>query len=309
MPDFGQRAEEGRADNFCYRHPDRRSFVLCQRCGRTICGDCQTPAPVGVLCPACVAESARAHSTSRPGLISRVKRAAALGNPVVTFAIIGITVLMYLVNFVTGGRVTGALLFNPVTLIYPSDVFEPWRAFTTTLAHGSLWHIGFNMLTLWLFGRVLEPLFGHLRFALLWIAAALGGSLAVVILAPTTSVIGASGAVFGLFGAYFVVMRQARMNTTSLLVLVGINIVMGFIVPGIAWQAHIGGLVIGVLAGWLLSRDARRPRAVGVAKASRMPATGAVLVGTLAVVLLGASTAWINFVAQLSIAAGTIGAG
>lgn len=304
MSEFGQRAEE-RADNYCYRHPDRRSFVLCQRCGATICGDCQTPAPVGVLCPDCVARAKGASTSSRTSVITLVKRAAARGTPVVTYAIIALTVLVYVVQFVTdrwlvlGWSVTSQLLFNPVTLIVDSGAFSPWRMLTSTLVHGSLWHIGFNMLTLWLFGRVLEPLFGRLRFLLLWVAAGLGGSLAVVLLDPTTSVIGASGAVFGLFGAYFVVMRHARMNPTSLIVLIGINLVMGFIVPGIAWQAHVGGLVIGVLAGWLLSRDVPRPRVVGTDGRSRRAASGAVLVGVLAVAIVVVAVVWMNVVVSV----------
>lgn len=299
MPDYGQRADQS-ADNYCYRHRDRQSFVLCQRCGRTICGECQTPAPVGVLCPDCAGQSRRTQTSSRPGIASRIKRAAALGKPVVTYAIMGLTAVLFLVQLVTGGFLQNLLLFNPITLHVEAQ-FEPWRLLTVTLVHGSIWHIAFNMLTLWLFGRVLEPLYGHLRFGLVWIAAALGGSLAVTIATPTGSVIGASGAVFGLFGAYFVVMRQARMNPTSLLVLIGINIVMGFVVPGIAWEAHVGGLLVGLLAGWLVSRDVRGPQAVTRSGGRRRPATGAWLVGGLALVLVVGAIAWANFVSPVSV--------
>lgn len=292
MPNFGQRHEGGAADH-CYRHPDRQSFVLCQRCGRTICGDCQTPAPVGVLCPECVATARRAQAGTRPGVFERIRRSAAQGKPVVTYSIIGLTAVCYVLQLLTGGFVTLQLLFNSFALDLSGN-FQPWRALTTTLAHGSLWHLGFNMLTLWIFGRVLEPLYGRTRFLLVWIAAALGGSLAATIATPMVSVIGASGAVFGLFGAYFVVMRQARMNTTSLIVLVGINIVLGFIVPNVAWEAHVGGLLVGLLAGFLVSRDVRAPRRVGADGRSRMRVTGAVLVGALAVVLLCAAIAWVN---------------
>ncbi|KAB1648745.1 rhomboid family intramembrane serine protease [Pseudoclavibacter endophyticus] len=257
-----------------------------------------------MICPGCVAEAKRAHKGSRPGLGTRLSRAAALGRPVVTYSIIAVTLLVYAVQFVTGGFVTNLLLFNPVTLWVDGDRFEPWRALTVTLVHGGIWHVLFNMVTLWLFGRVLEPLYGRLRFGLVWVAAALGGSLAVVIATPTGSVIGASGAVFGLFGAYFVVMRQARMNTTSLLVLVGINVVMGFINPGVSWQAHIGGLLVGLLAGWLVSRDVRGPRAVSTDGRKRPPASGAVLVGVLALALFGACLLWANTIGVSTAVAG-----
>ncbi|MGO2111102.1 MAG: rhomboid family intramembrane serine protease [Pseudoclavibacter sp.] len=298
MPQYGQRVE--RADNFCYRHPDRQSFVLCQRCGKTICGDCQTPAPVGVLCPACVAEARRAQTKTRPSIGTRLSRAAALGTPVVTYAIIAVTVVAYGVQFLTGGWLQQQLLFNPVTL-WIDGQFEPWRALTVTLVHGGLFHVLFNMLTLWLFGRVLEPQYGRLRFSLVWIAAALGGTLAVTMTTPTGSVVGASGAIFGLFGAYFVVMRQARMNTTSLLVLVGINVVMGFINPGVSWQAHIGGLLIGLLAGWLVSRDLRGPQPVSSDGRTKRRSSGATLVGVLAVALFAASLLWANTVGSASV--------
>lgn len=282
MTAFGQRAEPG-ADDACYRHPDRPSFVLCQRCTRTVCGDCQTQAPVGVLCPECVADARRAHAATRPSVGTRVRRASASGAPLVTYAIIGLTVVVYLLQQIPALGVTAALQYATPMLDLRAATyanFEPWRAVTATLVHGSIFHIGFNMLTLWLFGRVMEPLFGRLRFALVWIASAIGGSLLCAVLAPADVVIGASGAVFGLFGAYFVVMRQARMNPTSLLVLIGLNIVMGFVVPGIAWQAHLGGLLIGLLAGWLVSLDVRRHPA---------RIWGAVGAGALAVVLLVAN--------------------
>lgn len=305
MPEFGERAGPG-ADSHCYRHPQRESFVLCQRCARTVCGECQTPAPVGVICPECMAAARRSTAVSRPSVGTRIRRASAAGAPVVTYAIIGVTALVFVAQWLTQDAVTNALMFSPAYLLLGAAVpFEPWRAFTLTLVHGGLWHIGFNMLTLWLFGRVLEPLYGRLRFALVWVAAALGGSLAVTLSNDFGWVVGASGAVFGLFGAYFIVMRQARMNTTSLLVLIGINVVLGFVLPGIAWEAHLGGLAAGVVAGWFVSRDLRGARRDAGTGAIVRPVTGAVLVGGLAVVLLVAAVAWANIVASTFLASGS----
>lgn len=238
-------------DNFCYRHPDRQGFVLCQRCGRTICPECQTQAPVGSICPECMKAARGAVPKRSP--VRRLRARLGAGAPVVTYSIIAVTALLWLVGLIPGVDLAQPLAYTSAYLT--PEHFEPWRLFTATLVHGSIFHVGFNMLTLWLFGRVLEPAYGWWRFLLLWVAAALGGSMLVTIIAPDTAVIGASGAVFGLFGAYFTVMREMRMNTTSLLVLVGMNIVLGFVVPGIAWQAHIGGLLVGLAAGWLLGRD------------------------------------------------------
>lgn len=240
-------------DNACYRHPDRPSFVLCQRCGRTICPECQTQAPVGVICPECM--RAARGTVPRRSAVSRLRGRLGADAPVVTYAIMAVTVLLWIVEQipVIGSAVSNALLFNALYLT--PVAFEPWRLVTVTLVHGSIFHIAFNMLSLWIFGRVLEGAYGRWRFLVLWIATAIGGSLLVTLLNPGAVVIGASGAIFGLFGAYFFVMRELRMNTTSLLVLVGINIVLGFVVPNVAWQAHLGGLVVGLAAGWLLGRD------------------------------------------------------
>lgn len=294
MADFGQRADPA-ADSTCYRHPDRRSFVLCQRCTRTICGDCQTPAPVGVVCPACVAEARGAQSATRPSMGVRVRRAGSSGAPVVTLSIIGLTLLVFVAQQMTGDAVGRALGFAGVFVdlrAAPYVAFQPWRAVTVSLAHAGILHVGFNMLTLWLFGRVLEPLYGRLRFSLVWAVSALGGSLGVVAFGSIALVVGASGALFGLFGAYFVVMRQARMNPTSLLVLIGINIVFGFVVPGVAWEAHVGGLLAGMLAGWLVGLDLRSPT-----RRTR----GVLLVAALGLFLLAATVVWASAIAPSSV--------
>lgn len=250
-------------DNYCYRHPDRQSFALCQRCGRTICGECQTQSAVGVLCPEEFRAERRAASPAGR-FATRIRGLAGAGAPVVTYAVMAIAgvvyVLQLLLPFALGGDLVGRLLmYGPVfTALAPGAPFEPWRMITYAFAHGSILHIAFNLITLWMFGRVLEQAFGPLRYALLFVAAAMGGALATALVAPGSFVIGASGAIFGMFGAYFFVMRQARMDTRSLLVLVAINVVMGFVVSGIAWQAHIGGLIVGGAAGAVLVRDARR---------------------------------------------------
>jgi membrane associated rhomboid family serine protease len=250
--------------NFCYRHPDRQSYILCQRCGRTICPECQTQAPVGVICPECMREQRATAPRTKPAAWTRVRSAAGRGAPVVTYSLIGITALVYVLQWIPGLGVTNALFFSPVfmTEVLP----EPWRALTSVFLHStSLFvHIILNMYTLWIFGRLLEPMLGRIRFLALYLISGLAGSIGVVVFAaPTTQVLGASGAIFGLMGAFVVIQRRLGGNMTQLYVLLAINLAIGFI-PGanISWQAHLGGLIGGALVGLILLETRSRSRRV-----------------------------------------------
>jgi len=197
-------------DNYCYRHPDRQSFVLCQRCTRTICVECQTQMPVGVICPECLREQQKAANVTRMPRRARAARVLRSGDrPIVTYGIVAVTVLAYLVALLPGigDVVFSALAFNS-GFLEPGPFFQPWRVLTVTLVHGSPWHIALNMLALWALGRSLEPLLGRWRFAALYVLSAMGGSVLVALLAPYTWVIGASGAVWGLLGAMFIIGRH-----------------------------------------------------------------------------------------------------
>lgn len=227
--------------NYCYRHPDRQSYILCQRCGRTICPQCQTQAAVGVHCPECIRESRASAPRRKPAILSSLR--SSRGLPVVTYSVIGLTALVYLLQMLPNSPVTNALVFfGPFT---PS---QPWRLITALFVHsqGSLLHILFNMFSLFIFGPLLEGALGRARFLALYLISGLGGSVAVLLLAPITPVVGASGAIFGLLGAYFVIQRRLGGNNIQLLIVIGLNLVIGFL-PGtnIAWQAHLGGLVVG----------------------------------------------------------------
>lgn len=232
-------SEAGSPDDFCYRHPDRRSYILCQRCGRTICPECQTQAAVGVHCPECVRE-ARA---SQP----RVKRANPFrrtsGRPVVTLSIIALCALVFVADLVSGGRVNDALLYNP----YFYTLSEPWRMLTAAFVHGGFLHVLLNMYSLYIFGSVLEQMLGRGRYLALYLISALGGSVAVLWLSPLTSVVGASGAIFGLFAAFFVIQRRLGINNPQIVILLVINMAAGFFIPGISWQAHLGGAIVGAV--------------------------------------------------------------
>ncbi|RKS90215.1 membrane associated rhomboid family serine protease [Microbacterium sp. AG790] len=267
-------------ENFCYRHPDRQSFVLCQRCLRTICGECQTPLPVGVICPECLAEQRKAASANVTRMPRR--RVAGLdGKPVVTYTLVIVTSVFYLIGLIPGiGLYVQNLLAFQAQLAY----VQPWRLLTVTLVHASIFHIAFNMLALWALGRSLEPLLGRWRFLALYLLSALGGSVLTALLAPNTWVVGASGAVWGLLGAMFVIGRHLGANVTAIAVLLGINLVITFL-PGsnIAWQAHIGGGLVGALIGVIFARTRKiRQRALQI---WLLVAVGVGLLGALAVPL------------------------
>ena len=237
----------------CYRHPGRQSYVLCQRCGRTICPECQTQAAVGVHCPECVAEARASAPRTKPAVLQAIRRQ---GAPVVTYSIIGVTAAVYLLQLLSGGAISDALVFAPFFVFT-----EPWRMLTALLVHSqfSFFHILFNMFALWMFGRLLEPMLGRWRFLALYVLSGLGGSVAAALMLPLfQGVVGASGAVFGLFSAFFVIQRRLGGNSTQLLIIIGINLAIGFFVPGIAWQAHLGGLVVGALVALVLMSTRRR---------------------------------------------------
>lgn len=253
-------------DNFCYRHPDRQSFVLCQRCLRTICHECQTPMPVGVICPECLAEQqkgARSAEVKRmPGRFARKMRS---DRPVVTYAIMIVTIAVYVIQLipVVGGAVTGALAFAPPYVVPATGApFEPWRMVTVALVHSAPlpFHVALNMLALWALGRSLEPLLGKVRFLALYVLSAIGGSALVALIAPGSAVVGASGAVWGLLTAMLIIGRNLGVNILPIAILLGINLVFSFVGSGVSWQSHIGGGLVGLLVGFIFSRTRARNR-------------------------------------------------
>jgi membrane associated rhomboid family serine protease len=139
--------------------------------------------------------------------------------------------------------------------------FEPWRLLTSVFAHGGILHIALNMYTLWIFGQILEPLIGKWRYLALFLISGVAGSAGMLLLAPYTGAVGASGAIFGMFGALIVVQRKLGGPIRQLIVLIVINLAIGFfpIFGGnIAWQAHVGGLAGGLLAGLVLTETRKR---------------------------------------------------
>jgi membrane associated rhomboid family serine protease len=248
----------------CYRHPGRETYIRCARCERYICPDCMTAAPVGFQCPECINEGARTVRQPTTVLGGQVRERSDL----VTKILIGINVAVWLVTMVVGAmEVTGR--FGLITLAgfdgQPVGVLdgEWYRMITAAFVHEQFWHIGLNMYALWVLGGMLEPILGRWRFTALYLVSALGGSAASLLgLGVGNLSYGASGAVFGLMGAVFVVGRRFGRDVSSVLVILAINVVFGFVVSGIDWRAHLGGLVTGTALAYVFAHAPRKRRAV-----------------------------------------------
>ena len=249
----------------CPRHPDRPSYVSCQRCGRPACPECQRAAAVGFQCVDCVNETKR----TTPAVRTVYGGAVASDKPMVTFAIIAVCALLFVLQWVVPNDVIFRNLAYASVFATPDyGLFQPWRMITSAFLHSQnfLLHIVLNMYTLWIFGQALEPLLGRIRFLAVYLLSAIGGSVGYLLLTPIlpeggpVGVVGASGAIFGLFGAMLVVQRHRGGETKQLWVLIAINGVIGFMVPQIAWQAHLGGLVTGALCAAAIAYVPRGPR-------------------------------------------------
>jgi membrane associated rhomboid family serine protease len=249
----------------CYIHPGREAHVRCTRCNRRICPDCMIDASVGFQCPECVREGNKSVRAARTSLGGRLTDNAGL----VTKVIIAINLLVFLAqkaspsfenHFVLVGNA-----FDVTTghLVGVADG-EYYRLLTAAFMHASILHIAFNMYALYLFGPPLEATLGRVRFLSLYLLSALGGSAASYAFnAPNQGSLGASGAVFGLFGAFFIVNRKFGRDNSGLLVLLAINLAFAF-VPGtsIDWHAHVGGLITGCLVASALVYAPRDRRTV-----------------------------------------------
>ncbi|WP_426593885.1 rhomboid family intramembrane serine protease [Cellulomonas sp. McL0617] len=218
------------------------SYVRCQRCGRPTCPDCQRQAAVGVQCVDCVAEAARALPAQRTALGGVVRP----GPPVITITLIALCVASFILQLVVPDW-TNRWIFSPAI-----GYHEPWRFLTVAFLHSpsNYLHIVFNMVALWFVGPMLEQTLGRARYLTLYLLSAVGGSVGSVLLAMNLPAmaqlsVGASGAVFGLFGAALVVTRKLGGDYRGIISLIVVNFVIGFVAAGIAWQAHLGGLVTG----------------------------------------------------------------
>lgn len=270
----------------CYRHPDRETWIRCQRCERPICPDCMVAASVGFQCPSCVREGARATRSGQAAY-----GGARSANPLTTtLVLIGLNVVVWLAIVGTGGDKGG--LFDRLTLMpagrcesvggnsyYPRMGADGcaamgqhwvqgvtdgslWQVVTSMFAHAELWHIASNMLALYFLGPLLESAVGRARFLAIYLVSGLAGSALVMALSnPHTQTLGASGAIFGVMGALVVIALKLRVN----LQLVGTWLVLGlvftFVGPrDVSWQGHLGGLLGGALLAAIIAYSPRGPQ-------------------------------------------------
>ncbi|TGN31031.1 rhomboid family intramembrane serine protease [Aeromicrobium chenweiae] len=240
-------------DYRCYRHPDREAYISCQRCGRLICPECMREASVGFQCPSCIAEGAktvRQPKNLAGGAITRTAGVASL-------AIIVLNVLAYLVTAATDGQ-RGSFFGDGAMVGYYVADGEIYRLLTSTFLHAGILHLLFNMYALYLFGPFVERAIGTVRFVVAYLTMAIVGSVFVYLLAaPGTVTIGASGAVFGLFGMAMMLLLKAKQDITTLLVLLAINAFISVAGSNISWQGHLGGFVAGVVLGAVVAYGPR----------------------------------------------------
>jgi len=259
----------------CYRHPDRETYVRCQRCEKPVCPDCMRDAAVGFQCPDCVKEGAKSTRQAQAAYGGR-----RVADPrVTTFVLMGLNVLVWVAVLATGW--TKSLLVDRIALLPTgrcydgsnADVYYPgldserlcqgvpdgawfpgvadgayWQLVTSMFAHVQPWHIGFNMLVLYLLGPQLEAVLGRARYLALYLVSGLAGSVCVYWFSGEASAtLGASGAIFGLMGALLIVVHKVGGNVQTILMWLGINAVLTFTFPNVSWQGHLGGFLGGAI--------------------------------------------------------------
>jgi membrane associated rhomboid family serine protease len=254
----------------CYRHADRETGIRCTRCERPICPECMVNASVGFQCPECVrtgSGTGHAPAASQPRTLAG---GTVTADPrLLTKVLIGVNLAAFLVQQSVGDRFTDRFellgqAYVPLLSSVQGIAEGQWyRLLTAMFLHGSYIHILFNMLSLWWIGAPLEAALGRARYLALYFTSGLAGSaLTYLIAAPNQPSLGASGAIFGLFGATAVLMRRLRYDMRPVIALLVINLIFTFGWSNIAWQAHIGGLVGGVLVGYAMVHAPRQRRAL-----------------------------------------------
>ena len=238
----------------CYRHPGRETYLSCVRCGKPACPECLRSAPVGHQCVDCIKESGR--TVRQPTAVFGGRQ---VSGALVTWILVGLNVAFYLVEWVYPKIVdylemVGSAYDPTLQQHVGVAAGEYYRLLTSAFLHepglngfGPA-HIIFNMWALIIVGPPLERLLGRARYLAVYLLSALGGSVFFYFTAPVNEpALGASGAIFGLFGAWFVVSRRLKVDVRAIVFLIVLNLALPFVVGGIAWQAHVGGLLTGAL--------------------------------------------------------------
>jgi len=274
----------------CYRHPNRETLVSCSECGRPICEDCMTFAPVGIRCPDHANMGAPPTSPARTVRVAR-RRLSAHEAPA-TMILIAINVIVYVATVVKGVGLNdpqGSLYYKGA--LFVSNSFLPgqglaydewWRVVTATFLHASLLHLGMNMLVLYMLGTVVEQSLGTGRFMMVYVAAGIAGSAGATLLSPNAPTVGASGAIYGIMGSLLVLEYLATGSFAGQAMgFIVINLAITFAIPGISIGGHLGGLVGGIVATYALVRT----------RSSRNALLGPALVGGVALVSVGVAYA------------------
>jgi membrane associated rhomboid family serine protease len=238
---------------YCYRHPDRETGLSCSDCGRPICADCATFAPVGIRCPD--------HAGVRRGPTTRLKPppvrrasgiALATGEAPITKALIAINVAIYLITVVQGQGLSspGGSLYIHWLLQGQLVANGGWyRLVTSMFLHGFLLHIVFNMVALWFIGRPVEQYLGTARYIGLYFVSGLAGAAGALLQSPLVPTVGASGAIFGILGSMMILEWQVTGRLAGqAMTWIAINFVIDFFYrSSISWGGHLGGLIGGIL--------------------------------------------------------------
>ncbi|MGE2690473.1 rhomboid family intramembrane serine protease [Mycolicibacterium pulveris] len=228
----------------CYRHPDRVTYVRCSRCNRNICPECMRSAAVGHQCVECVNAGAKTIRQPRTQFGGRPS-----ATPLVTYVLIAVNVVMFVLQNMSVD-LQRALVMHSGAVAADGELY---RLLTSAFLHYGLTHLLFNMWALYVVGPPLEAALGRLRFSGLYLLSALGGSVLVYLLSSVNAATaGASGAIFGLFGATFVVGKRLNLDVRWVVAIIGLNLVFTFIIPmfssvNISWQGHLGGLITGAV--------------------------------------------------------------
>ena len=272
----------------CYRHPDRETLLSCSNCERPICTACMTTAAVGVRCPEC----ARGTGSAAGARVRRMQARAGSDAMLATGALVALNVLFYIAQAVQAGGLQNADLSSFVEdgAVYGPAIAdgEWWRLVTGGFLHASIIHIGFNMYLLWILGGALERYAGAGRFLAIYFTALLWGSVGALIASPDAHTIGASGGVFGLMAALYLLERQrgVALLGSSVGMLLLLNLGITFLLPGISIGGHIGGIIGGAAAGFVLSGYGRGHMAYGRLGASGWAAVAGLIVGAVVVGVL-----------------------
>jgi membrane associated rhomboid family serine protease len=247
----------------CYRHPDRETGLSCSECGRPICAECMTPAPVGIRCPD---HAGKQRQVRAPRIVARPS-----GGALVTKSLIGLNFIIYLITAVQGNGINqpGGRLFFDWVLYGPLVAHgDWWRLITSMFLHASIAHIGLNMLALWFIGGFVEEYLGSLRYTLLYFVSGLAGSAGALVADPHGVTVGASGAIFGILGAMLILeWNQTGRLAGNAATWIVINLVFDFAYNGgggnISIGGHIGGLIGGILVTLSFGRWGRGHAAYG----------------------------------------------